>query len=293
MKIETLVNLIGGELLNSPYISEVVHFTDDVEDVNRGSCFFVKKISDIPQAIKNGAYAIIADKDISILDKEIAWIKVENVKKALFNIFKYENITNQIYFTDEITLSIIKKMNLEKKVIVLKNDEDFFKAINLREKYILTDNKKFKEIFANIVDLKSKNIKLIQKGLFRCEFNQEEIKIPFVYKNFFAKALNFFDTYDLKYTLDFEIERFKPVFINALFEEVEFGKSEKVVITGIKNDKFFFDELNYIIENTKYAKTVFINNSNKTLLNKPFNFAVMVDCEFTPKIREEKRFFND
>ena len=44
MKIETLTNLIGGELINRPYISEVVHFTDNVEEVRRGSCFFAKKL---------------------------------------------------------------------------------------------------------------------------------------------------------------------------------------------------------------------------------------------------------
>ena len=40
MKIETLVNLTGGELINRPYISEVVSFTQNVDEVNRGTCFF-------------------------------------------------------------------------------------------------------------------------------------------------------------------------------------------------------------------------------------------------------------
>ena len=92
MKIETLVNLIGGELLNSPYISEVTSFTDNKDNVTRGSCFFVKKSEDIEKAVKNGAYAIVSENFENIIDKEIAWIRVDSIKKSVFNIFKYENL---------------------------------------------------------------------------------------------------------------------------------------------------------------------------------------------------------
>jgi ferrochelatase len=290
MKIETLTNLIGGELINRPYISEVVHFTDNVEEVRRGSCFFAKKISDIPQAIKSGAYAIISEQNLEVLDKEIAWIIVDSFKKAIYNIFKYENLKHKIYVTDEITLMIINAMNHDKRVVVLKSERDFLKAINLTEKFLIM-NEKASEDFANIEELKKRDIDLEYISIFKSRFNNTELNLPYVYKDSFAKAYDFFEKNELKYSLEFELERFKPVFVNSFLEEVEYGKSDKVVICGIKNDEVFFDELNYIIENTKHAKIIFTKSENE--LTKPFNFAVAVDYEFKPKEREEKGLFDD
>ena len=291
MKIETLTNLIGGELINRPYISEVVSFTDNFEEVSRGSCFFANNEDEIKEAVKNGAYAIITPTPTKIIDTEIAWIICEDFKKAIFNIFKYENLQNKIYFTDKITSMIIKKMNLEKKVVVVEREEDLLKALNFKEKYIVTSIKKFLDIFPNVEILKKKEIDLIQDGLFRSKFEGIEINLPFVYKDSFSKAINFFEKFNLKKSLEFSLDRFRPIFINYKFEEVEFGNSEKVLITGIKNDEMFFDELNYIIENTKHAKTIFVNK--KEYLNKEFNFAVLVDFEIELNKREEKRLFDD
>ena len=294
MKIETLVNLIGGELINSPFISEVVFFTNNVNEVNRGSCFFSNDLNLIKEAIKNGAYAIVSERILDVLDNEIAWIRVDNFKKAVFNIFKYENLKTKIYTTDKITASIIKAMNLEKKVVVIENEfEDLLKALNLNDKFIVTSNEEIKEVFANTEEIESKNIMLNMKSLFKSEFNNIEINLPFVYKDNFSKAINFFESNNLKYTLEFEIERFKPVFINSKFEEVEYGKSEKVLITNLKKDEFLIDEINYIIKYTKHANSVIVDEGHKKYLNEKFNFAALVECEVELNERKEKGLFDD
>ena len=293
MKIETLTNLTGGELLNRPFISEVVSFTENVEEVSRGACFFAFNKEDIKEAVRNGAYAIISNEDVEIIDKEIAWIKVEDFKKAIFNIFKYENLKTQIYTTDKITTSLIKAMNLEKNVVVIEEIDDILKALNLNEKYIVTSNEEVKEVFANKEEIKSKNIMLNMKTLFKSEFNKVEVNVPYIYKKNFSKALNFFESNNLKYTLEFEIERFKPIFINSNFEKVEYGKSEKVLITNLKNDEFLIDELNYIIKYTKHANTIIVDKHHQKYLKEKFNFAALVD--YMPKLNEkkEKGLFDD
>jgi hypothetical protein len=292
MKIETLVNLIKGELLNRPFISEVTSFTKDVEEVRRGSCFFSNDFEKIKNAIKNGAYAIVSEKEFEIIDKEIAWIKIDSIKKAVFDIFKYENIKTKIYYTNKITAHIIKKMNLDKKVIVLENEEDMLKALNLGEKYLISFNFKFKEIFKNIEELKKVDIELEQITLFKSKFENIELNLPFVYKDNFGAALNFFKENNLKYTLEFELDRFKPIFINSRFEEVDYGESERVLIVGIENDEYFFKELNFLIENTKYAKTVIVGKFNKEDLKKYFNFAMIVDMDIKLNQKKERKLFD-
>ena len=294
MKIETLVNLTGGELINRPFISEVVFFTDNSKEVVRGSCFFATDTYAINEAVKNGAYAIITDKEFPVLDKEIAWIKVDSFKRAVFNIFKYENLKSKIYLTDKITSSIIKAMSNEKNVVVIKDEfRDLLKVLNLKNKFIVTSKIEFKEFFANIEEIENKDFMLKMKTLFKSEFNGVELNLPFVYKENFAKALNFFETNALKYSLEFEIERFRPVFIDSNFREVEYGKSEKVLITNLKNDEFLIDEINYIIKYTKHANTVIVDKNHQKYLKEKFNFAALVDLEVELKEKDEKGLFDD
>jgi hypothetical protein len=292
MKIETLVNLIKGELLNRPFISEVTSFTKDSEEVRRGSCFFSNNFDEIKQAVKNGAYAIVSEKEFEIIDKEIAWIKTTSIKNAIFDIFKYENIKTKIFYTDKITAHIIKKMNQDKKVIVLENEENMLKALNLGEKYLISFDPLFKEIFKNIEELQKIEINLEQLTLFKSKYENIELNLPYVYKNNFGAALNFFKKNNLKYTLEFELERFKPVFINGRFEKVEYGESDRVLIIGIENDEYFFKELNYLIDNTKYAKTFIISPYNKEDLNKFFHFAMIVDMEIKLNQKKERNLFD-
>jgi len=291
LKIETLVNLIGGELLNSPYISEVTSFTDKNEDVQRGSCFFANGKNDIKEAIKCGAYAVVSEKYENIEDSEIAWIKVDSLKQAVVDIFKYEHLHSKIFYCDEITEHIILKMNINSEVVVLKEYEDLLKALNLHHKYLVTSDRKFSEFFSNIQPLLPKNIPLEKMSLFKSRYENNEIALPYVYKDEFSRALKFFEDNSLKYTLEFELDRFKPVFVDYRLRETGYGESEKVLIKGVKNDRYFFKELNYLIENTKHAKTVIVNEENAFLLKKGFNFAMLVDFEPELNKKEEERLF--
>ena len=291
MKIETLVNLIGGELLNSPYISEVTSFTDDKDNVTRGGCFFVRKSEDIQKAVKNGAYAIVSQNFENIIDKEIAWIKVDSIEKSIFDIFKYENLNSKVFYTDDITLHLIEKMNLNDELIILNSTADLLKGLNVNNKLFLTSKKKFCELFSKNETLLPEETNIKQQSLFKSIYKDQEINLPFVYKDEFSKAIKFFEENELKYTLEFELDRFKPEFVDFKFRKVSFGESERVLILGIKNDRYFFKELNYLIDNTKHAKTIIVNEENKSLLKNPFNFAMLVDFEIEFNEKKEEKLF--
>jgi hypothetical protein len=64
------------------------------------------------------------------------------------------------------------------------------------------------------------------------------------------------------------------------------------LILGVENDEYLFKEINYLIENTKYAKTIVVSESNKDELNKFFNFAMLVDMEVKLKERVERKLFD-
>lgn len=296
MKIETLVNVLEGELLNRPFISKITSFALKTTDVTRGSLYIAFDEKSCQKAIENGAYAIVSEKYLSVTDQEIAWIKVDDIKTSLIKLLKFHSLNKTLFFSDPITLQIIKKINRDEKLKIL--DEDFLSQIieilNAEEVYMITANKSLKSEFHNVKKLKKSLLKVEKHDLFSMsvviDSSIKEIKLPFVYLESFSKAVKFFEKYALVYSLeDTQIERFTVDFVNKNLEKVEFGSSDQVVISHIKQDEYFIHELNYIIEHTKHAKTLFFNEENIRDLNQiPFNFAVLIDVTGLLKEKESK-----
>ena len=61
MKISSLIDIIEGELINSPSISFIYNIKTNAKKVNEGDLYIAKNPNDLALAIKNGAFAIIYD----------------------------------------------------------------------------------------------------------------------------------------------------------------------------------------------------------------------------------------
>ena len=103
------------------------------------------------------------------------------------------------------------------------------------------------------------------------------------------KVLYFFEKNNLKFNIkDLKISRFQPIFINRKNEVIKFGKSNRVVINGIKNDEFLINELNFIFEKVKYANVKFYDKKNIASFYKDeYNFAILIDVEVELKEKED------
>ena len=66
MKISSIVDIVDGELLNSPSISFINNISSDAKKVKTSDMFIAKNIEDLQIAIANGAYAVIFEKDLDI-----------------------------------------------------------------------------------------------------------------------------------------------------------------------------------------------------------------------------------
>jgi ferrochelatase len=298
--LEGLVNLIDGELLNSPFISQINGYSSRAKDIKRGSLFICLNEKDIDLAIKKGAYGILIDKYVNVTDEEIAWIKVDNIEKALCKIVKYESLNSKLYFVDEITLDIIKSISKDKEVLTLKGNtiEQTTSILNNLDKEMFSSNEEIKSSFVNVEELKSMDIKILKESLFKTEIVFDsvayDINLPAVYINEFSKAINFFILNNYSYSLnDIKISRFTINFVSTELNLMDYGSTNQVIITGLKNDEKFFDELNFIIKNG-HSNILFINKNNLELLQKEnFNFAFLVDVNFeiTKKERTIEKLF--
>ena len=315
MKISSLIDIVDGELLNSPSISFINSIKTDPNRVKTSDLFIAKNIEDLKIAIENGAYAVIFEKDFEVLDSEVAFIKVENLQMAMIKIFRFKlsNIKLKSYFCSTPTFDLFKiyQHNFGENIyLISKNIEKAFKFIDeLKDDDILIskDENLINKIYPNSQEFEKniylKNIQnLVKHTLFEISFSYKDnyfsrIKLPTIYLNNFLNIYEFLkkdiDAFKLK-----NYSNFKAIFIDKNFEPLEFGKSSSFIICQ-NSLELVKEEINYIKNEFKYAKTIFIaknkvnylkedeqillknlNNLKNLLLNLDFNCVYMIDFNY-------------
>jgi len=135
VKISSIIDIIDGKLLNSPSISFIYSFKTDVAKVKEGDLFIAYNLDDIQIAIQKGAFAIILQNIYPITDKEIAWIKVENLNTSIIKLIRYKlaHFNLNAFYSNDIsceflkTLSSISNKNIK---ILPKNLKNFISTLN-------------------------------------------------------------------------------------------------------------------------------------------------------------------
>ena len=283
MKISSIVDIVDGELLNSPSISFINNISSDANKVKTSDMFIAKNIEDLKIALQNGAYAVIFEKDFEVIDNEIAFIKVKNLELALLKIVRYKLSTLKIksYFCTDETFDMLKlyQNNHTKPIFLIsKNIEKAFKFIDdIKDGDILiSKNKKLLEsIYPDIKEFEKKldenSIKnLIKHSLFELSFSYKDIyfsklRLSKIYLNSFLNIYDFFkgniDISKLKL-----YSNFKAIFIDKDFQPIESGKSDSFIICQT-NKNLIPIEITYLKNEFKYAKTIFVSKYEISFLD--------------------------
>ncbi|MGJ0363140.1 peptidoglycan synthetase [Aliarcobacter cryaerophilus] len=283
MKISSIVDIVDGELLNSPSISFINNISSDANKVKTSDMFIAKNIEDLKIALQNGAYAVIFEKDFEVIDNEIAFIKVKNLELALLKIVRYKLSTLKIksYFCTDETFDMLKlyQNNHTKPIFLIsKNIEKAFKFIDdIKEGDILiSKNKKLLEsIYPDSKEFEKKldenSIKnLIKHSLFELSFSYKDIyfsklRLSKIYLNSFLNIYDFFkgniDISKLKL-----YSNFKAIFIDKDFQPIESGKSDSFIICQT-NKNLIPIEITYLKNEFRYAKTIFVSKYKISFLD--------------------------
>ncbi|MCT7517987.1 peptidoglycan synthetase [Aliarcobacter cryaerophilus] len=283
MKISSIVDIVDGELLNSPSISFINNISSDANKVKTSDMFIAKNIEDLKIALQNGAYAVIFEKDFEVIDNEIAFIKVKNLELALLKIVRYKLSTLKIksYFCTDETFDMLKlyQNNHTKPIFLIsKNIEKAFKFIDdIKDSDILiSKNKKLLEsIYPDSKEFEKKlnenSIKnLIKHSLFELSFSYKDIyfsklRLSKIYLNSFLNIYDFFkgniDISKLKL-----YSNFKAIFIDKDFQPIESGKSDSFIICQT-NKNLIPIEIAYLKNEFRYAKTIFVSKYKISFLD--------------------------
>ena len=283
MKISSIVDIVDGELLNSPSISFINNISSDAKKVKTSDMFIAKNIEDLKIALQNGAYAVIFEKDFEVIDNEIAFIKVKNLELALLKIVRYKLSTLKIksYFCTDETFDMLKlyQNNHTKPIFLIsKNIEKAFKFIDdIKDGDILiSKNKKLLEsIYPDSKEFEKKldenSIKnLIKHSLFELSFSYKDIyfsklRLSKIYLNSFLNIYDFFkgniDISKLKL-----YSNFKAIFIDKDFQPIDSRKSDSFIICQT-NKNLIPIEITYLKNEFKYAKTIFVSKYKISFLD--------------------------
>ena len=283
MQISSIVDIINGELLNSPFISFIYAFKTNVKKVKEGDLFIAKNHEDIKTAVKNGAFAILIDKDYPVIDEEIAWIKVENIETAIIKLIRYKlAISNlEAYHCDKATYDLLKiyAPNSKKNIVLIPNDlNKFFKILNdiTHDDILIYHHEEvLDKIYPNNKNLNGleeyKVENLIEHSLFETSFSYNEqfyskLKIPSIYIKQLITVLNYLN-YELDMSKLKQFYNFKPLFLDKNLNLVDFGKSDKFVLCQ-NSDSLVKKEFQFLEKKYKYAKILFITSHKLDFIKK-------------------------
>ena len=270
MNISSLVDILDGCIINQPSISFIYSIKVNPSKVKQGDLFIASNTKEIKQAVNNGAFAIIFDKDVSIIDEEIAWIKVSCIKEAIIRIIRYKlsYLDIQVYYCDFISYEYLK--------LLVKNDKQGINLIPKNLKYFINkvdditknnilfsyDKNSLNKIYPSYKSFNTKVHKttnLIKHSIFETSFCFENeyfdrYKVSKLYLNSFLDVYNFLkkriDTNKLKYFIHLQ-----AIFIDKDSNNVDFGKTNKLILVQ-SNISLIKKEFEYLKESFKYGKVI-------------------------------------
>lgn len=278
MRLENIVALTQGSLLNDPFITSFDGIAFDVKKVKRGNLFIAIDSADIDDAVRNGAYGILFDKPAQIGDTEIAWIKVASVDDAMLRLLRFHLLEKEpdVYSCDPITLKLAQQiMTTADFQVVSGGIAEIFnqlwecdKGTTLLFSPSETDSNLFvsaKEIPKTAVD----SIAIIEQTLFETSFiynnvfYERQLLSPF-FIPYLERLLHFFKMLKIEFRLRpfTPIAHFEAVFTNSRFQVKEFGATDRVIIFE-PYFELIGQQIDFLERQANWAKIIYIIPSHK------------------------------
>ncbi|AJD04778.1 hypothetical protein [Campylobacter lari] len=285
MNISNFIELINAQVLNHGATSSVYDFSIDLNKVKQASVFFAKNNEQASFAIKLGAYVIVSEEKLSLEDKDVFYLQVDDLEKAIFRLFRFlcEEKSYEFLYCNHIELKFAKAFNF--KVLHSNILLDFDLLKNSKEKtFFCSDDEKFiLKLKSNFHTLKACKYEILgSKSLFQTSLlcknlYFKDLKFAFFYADVFASFIEFIENQKLSFCFnDKKIELFKAYFLNSKNEICAFGGSSRVVLL-VENEKDF----DFIAQNFQGVKDFKIALKNSLF------------CDFSyANLNELKKFFD-
>lgn len=260
--IENLAAVCNGELLQKPSVTTITSFTAEPQKVTRGAAFFSfdGKSEDISEALLRGAYAIIHEQTIQTDDNEIAWIKVDDIEKAMIRFMRFlvETKTLNAIFLDRLQFDMLRLFKLQFDANFIQNNiKDALSQLLIsgEKSYIFCADKGLLEQIAPQFESikKSAEATILQShSIFKTSFVYGEnyfkdFSLPALFVGEFAALIEFLNEKKLLFRVDNieKIGHFEPIFVNTALEARAFGTTNQAIIIET-DEELFRREIDWI-----------------------------------------------
>jgi ferrochelatase len=276
VKITSILDIIGGKLLNSPSISFIYSFKTNVSKVKEGDLFLAYNLDDVQIAIEKGAFAIITQNLYPIVDKEIAWIRTDSLDTSLIKLIRYKfaHFNLNAFFCNDISYEFIKSLSSQSSKSIkfipkkIKNFVSCIDDINDETIILSKDRDILDKLYPNNSNFEKENFaisNLVEHSMFEVSFTYKDnyfqrIKIPSIYIEEFLRVYDFLDIREFDDSRLKNFNLFKPMFLDKNFDIVEFGKSDKFLISQNKLS-LVEKEIDYLKSKFTYGKIIYISSS--------------------------------
>ena len=260
MKIEDILNLTEGTLTTTPQIHAIESATAFPSKVAQGDLFIAANHEDIPAAVAHGAYAVVYEGEVEIIDDEIAWIQVDSIKASAFRLLRYVLLSKEadFYLLEQHEMSLLKMILTHKGNITFLS-ESWNKAF---EQILNGEGYLFVGTDAELMHLiKPETLKLTKEAegytvsdtLFKSTFRigkyiYQDIKLVPFHLEYLLRVVYLCKQHTLPYKIDRirYTKHFMPLYIDNNLHTVIQGASDKVLI--------FTDNLQDIVRAREYIR---------------------------------------
>ncbi|NLK66779.1 MAG: hypothetical protein GX282_04810 [Campylobacteraceae bacterium] len=294
MRIDNLTRLMHGTLLNSPQISSVESFTFNLKDVSLGSAFLAVNASDddVQTAIEKGAYAIIFDNKFEVKNSEIAYIKVENLKNAMFKLMRFMATLNALKFiyVTPLMMKVLRhsKISPSVKFVDSSTEELFIDVMKAKsgELFFSDDRELIEKITLNFSVLEPKfdasfeNSGSLFFSKFRYKDENYTLNLPQIFMPEIWAILEFMDKNGLEIKFrDFRgIGHFEPIFVDKFYQVKGFGESYRAFI--VESDEALFIRASEFL-NSKFRSGIITMSPANSNLKTDIKFANLDEIKVT------------
>jgi hypothetical protein len=256
MRIASLVEVTRGRLLNEPSVGAIDGFSFSSKTTKRGDCYFhYGDDASLGEAIANGAYAIVFSQNVQLRDSEIAWIVIDDTRRALASLARYllieRNIT--VFSASKIAVEIARALIVDKRLSAEPKYEEAIAALSQPKPPTLLCSKTGDLIEAaiNVEPLEAPPIEIVKESLFETTIVYKDRRIsvamPSLFLSEFASAIALADRFGLQTRFD----RFAPI---NRFNVYSIANGEKLLIFDRADEAEAQDAIAFVRRVAPWAK---------------------------------------
>ena len=276
MRLESLLALTQGTLLNTPTIHAFSSIQSRVSKLSRGDLYLdTGDEEELKEALQKGAYGIITQNSaLSLFDDEVALIHVPSIEEAELKLLRFHLLPKKlkVYHAPIETLEYIDQLVKPRSTISIITERDtLFKQLwNIDDNTLLLvpTQKEILHLFPTAQSIETQNQTLLFSPLspFECRLKAEEfyfnrLKMPQPLYTYFEQAYTFIKAQNVPY--DISNVHFIPSFyvqsFNTYFEPKEFGKGARTLIF-IKNVELSQLFLSLLKKTAPWSKILYLSN---------------------------------